>query len=76
MHSKTLPIRLALPGPHRAGLALGAACIVETEQLCLLLGEDRRGDERVVTQAFPGCFRDRDQMRNEFLLGGAESDVR
>jgi GTP cyclohydrolase I len=32
-----------------------------------LLGEDRRGDERVVTQAFAGCFETSDQLRNEFL---------
>jgi len=49
------------------GQALGAACIIEAEQLCLLLGEDRRGDERVVTQAFTGCFHTSDQTRNEFL---------
>ncbi len=49
------------------GKALGAACIIEAEQLCLLLGEDRRGDERVVTQAFTGCFHTSDQTRNEFL---------
>ena len=49
------------------GKAKGAACIVEAEQLCLLLGEDRRGDERVVTQAFAGCFQDDAQLRNEFL---------
>ena len=38
------------------GHAQGAACVVEAEQLCLLLGEDRRGDERVVTQAFGGVL--------------------
>lgn len=38
------------------GKAQGAACVVEAEQLCLLLGEDRRGDERVVTQAFGGVY--------------------
>lgn len=38
------------------GHARGAACVVEAEQLCLLLGEDRRGDERVVTQAFGGVL--------------------
>ncbi|HRH81461.1 MAG TPA: GTP cyclohydrolase I FolE [Thiobacillaceae bacterium] len=54
------------------GQARGAACIIEAEQLCLLLGEDRRGDERVVTQAYTGCFRTDMQSRNEFLraLGG------
>ncbi|MCP5268067.1 MAG: GTP cyclohydrolase I FolE [Zoogloeaceae bacterium] len=49
------------------GHAAGAACVVEAEQLCLLLGEDRRGDERVITQAFAGSFVDSDQLRNEFL---------
>ena len=41
-----------------------------------LLGEDRRGDERVVTQAFTGCFRDSDQRRNEFLRAVSHSDLR
>ena len=58
------------------GQARGAACIIEAEQLCLLLGEDRRGDERVVTQAFTGCFRDSDQMRNEFLRAISHSDLK
>ncbi|AUN95081.1 GTP cyclohydrolase I FolE [Pseudazoarcus pumilus] len=49
------------------GRARGAACIIEAEQLCLLLGEDRRGDERVVTQAFAGEFDTSAQARNEFL---------
>ena len=49
------------------GRAAGAACVVEAEQLCLLLGEDRRGDERVVTQAFAGTFTGSDQLRSEFL---------
>jgi GTP cyclohydrolase I len=54
------------------GKALGAACVIEAEQLCLLLGEDRRGDERVVTQSFTGAFRDSPQLRSEFLraIGG------
>ena len=49
------------------GMADGAACVIEAEQLCLLLGEDRRGDERVVTQAFAGSFAHSPQARNEFL---------
>jgi GTP cyclohydrolase IA len=49
------------------GKAAGAACVVEAEQLCLLLGEDRRGDERVVTQAFTGVFEESAQLRTEFL---------
>ena len=49
------------------GKAAGAACVIEAEQLCLLMGEDRRGDERVVTQAFAGEFEHATQARNEFL---------
>ena len=49
------------------GKARGAACVIEAEQLCLLLGEDRRGDERVVTQAFAGCFEHDMQLRSEFM---------
>ena len=49
------------------GHAKGAACVIEAEQLCLLLGEDRRGDERVYTQAFAGCFNTDAQVRREFL---------
>ncbi len=49
------------------GEARGAACMIEAEQLCLLLGEDRRGDERVVTQAWAGEFDTSEQARNEFL---------
>jgi GTP cyclohydrolase I len=54
------------------GKAAGAACMIEAEQLCLLLGEDRRGDERVVTQAFTGAFERSDRLRSEFLcaIGG------
>ena len=52
---------------HQHGQARGAACVIEAEQLCLLLGEDRRGDERVVTQAFTGDFEADAQLRNEFL---------
>lgn len=49
------------------GKARGAACVIEAEQLCLLLGEDRRGDERVVTQAFAGDFENSEHLRFEFL---------
>ncbi len=49
------------------GRAQGAACVIEAEQLCLLLGEDRRGDERVITQAFSGAFASSDTLRSEFL---------
>ncbi len=59
------------------GMARGAACVVEAEQLCLLLGEDRRGDERVITQSFVGEFEHSPQARNEFLraiAGGRRGD--
>lgn len=51
------------------GQARGAACLIEAEQLCLLLGENRRGNERVVTQAFTGEFAASHQLRLEFLHG-------
>jgi GTP cyclohydrolase I len=49
------------------GRARGAACVVECEQLCLLLGEDRRGDERVITSAFGGVLADDATLRAEVL---------
>ncbi len=52
---------------HRHGHAMGAACVIEAEQLCLLLGEDRRGDERVITQAYAGCLDTDPALRAEFL---------
>jgi len=51
----------------RHGQAKGAACVIEAEQLCLLLGEDRRGDDRVYTQAFAGCLDSDEQLRAEFM---------
>jgi len=58
------------------GKARGAACVVEAEQLCLLLGEDRRGDERVISQSFTGEFERSAQQRNEFLraIGSGRRD--
>ncbi len=49
------------------GLAKGAAVVVEAEQLCLLLGEDRRGDERVRTQACAGVYATDPTLRAEVL---------
>ena len=49
------------------GEAQGAACVIEAEQLCLLMGENRRGDERVVTQCYTGEFERNPQARTEFL---------
>lgn len=49
------------------GQARGAACVIRTEQLCLLMSENRRGDERVITQCFAGAFEQDMQARSEFL---------
>jgi GTP cyclohydrolase I len=49
------------------GQARGAACLIEAEQLCLLMGENRRGDERVITQCYVGEFEHNAQTRSEFL---------
>jgi GTP cyclohydrolase I len=48
------------------GKARGAACVVDCEQLCLLMGENRRGDERVVTQCYKGEFERNMRARLEF----------
>lgn len=55
----------------RHGKARGAACVIEAEQLCLLLGEDRRGDERVRTHAFAGVLEHDAAMRAEVLTAMA-----
>jgi GTP cyclohydrolase I len=49
------------------GMARGGACVIKAEQLCLLLGEDRRGDERVITQCYTGEFEKNQPARHEFL---------
>lgn len=49
------------------GKARGAGCIIEAEQLCLLLGENRRGDERVVTTAWSGELDEDPGLQAEFL---------
>ncbi len=49
------------------GRAKGAVAVVECEQLCLLLGEDRRGDERVLTTAFAGIYETDRALRMEAL---------
>ncbi len=49
------------------GKARGAGVVVECEQLCLLLGEDRRGDERVLTTAWSGVFQSDANLRSEVL---------
>jgi len=51
----------------RAGGARAAACAVQAEQLCLILGENRRGEERVVTTAFAGSLAEDAASRAEFL---------
>jgi GTP cyclohydrolase I len=51
----------------RHGGARGAACVVEAAQLCLILGENRRGEERVVTTAFAGALADDAAARSECL---------
>lgn len=49
----------------KLGHAQGAAVVIEAEQLCLLLGEDRRSEERVVTQAFAGIYERDPTLRAE-----------
>ncbi|MCP4502139.1 MAG: GTP cyclohydrolase I FolE [Deltaproteobacteria bacterium] len=49
------------------GKAQGAAVVVEAKQLCLLLGENRRGEERVHTSAFAGTLKENQKLRDEFF---------
>lgn len=58
------------------GKARGAACVIEAEQLCLLLGENRRGDERVVTTAYAGTFREDAEAQAAFLQAIRSSGAR
>lgn len=51
----------------QAGHTQGAACLVETQQLCLMLGENRRGNERVITHAFVGCFASQTAQQEHFF---------
>jgi len=48
------------------GHAQGAAVVVEAEQMCLLLGENRRGAERVQTSAYVGTLQDNAELRRSF----------
>ncbi|PNX08179.1 hypothetical protein CF645_38120, partial [Burkholderia pseudomallei] len=47
----------------------GAAGLLEAERRWLLIGGNRRGDERVITQCYAGAFERDVQARNEFLRG-------
>ena len=49
--------------PASFGAMRAAYCILRS----LLLCEGRRGDERVYTQAFAGCFNGNDQFSQKFL---------
>ena len=51
------------PRQRRSQLVFAVLGVV----LCLLLGEDRRGDERVCTQAFAGVLADDARLRAEFM---------
>ena len=51
----------------RDGGVRAAACAVQAEQLCLLVGENRGGTERVLTTAFAGALAEDDTGRAEFL---------
>jgi len=56
--------------PRRSSEAGGS---IAMSMLAARLG---RGDERVVTQACSGCFRDSDPQRNEFLRAISHSDLK
>jgi GTP cyclohydrolase IA len=58
------------------GQARGAAVVVSCEQLCLLLGENRRGEERVVTQCVVGALETDPALRAEALRAVAAQRYR
>ena len=45
------------------GMAKGAACVIQAKQMCLQLGENRRGAEAVITQGFAGSISEADRSR-------------
>lgn len=47
----------------RHGMAKGAACVIQAKQMCLQLGENRRGAEAVITQGFAGEVSEADRAR-------------
>lgn len=49
------------------GKARGAACLLQSEPSALLMGEGRRGNERIVTHGYTGEFEQNTQARMEFL---------
>lgn len=47
--------------------ARGAGCVIEAEQLCLALPEDRHDASRVMTSSFVGEFAERDELRQRLF---------
>lgn len=54
--------------------ALGAGCVLEAEQLCLIVPAEKHGGSRVVTTAFTGVVRERPDLQAR-LLHAARSTI-
>lgn len=47
--------------------ALGAGCVMEAQHLCLAIPGDRHPSSRVITSAFAGELRERDDLRSRLM---------
>lgn len=47
--------------------ALGAGCVMEAEQMCLIVPAEKHGGSRVVTSAFLGSVKERADLRARLL---------
>ena len=55
------------------GMAKGAACVIQAKQMCLQLGENRRGAEAVITQGFAGAISEAPQPLPQRVQAGHAS---
>ncbi len=53
--------------------ARGAGCVMESEQLCLAIPGDKHQSSRVLTSAFAGEFREREDLRARLMAAAGRS---
>lgn len=53
--------------------ARGAGCVMEAEQLCLALPQDKHESSRVLTSAFFGEFKTRDDLRSRLMAAAGRA---
>ena len=54
--------------------ARGAGCVMEAEHLCLVIPNEGHQASRVVTSAFLGEFKGREDLRSRLLMGGESKE--